>query len=97
MYLELDFEVLTKLGKGAFSDVYLVRKKKTKDLFAMKVLETGNLSEDTLAAFKKEMRVYRSIEGGYNVKLYYSFAEGDLYCFILDFASGGNFRTLLDR
>ena len=63
----------------------------------MKVLETGKLSEDTLAAFKKELRVYLSIKGGYNVKLYYSFSEGEIYCFILDFASGGSLRALIEK
>ena len=72
-----------------------MRKRKTKDLFAMKVMEIEDLNEDRMQAFKKEQKIYRSIGGVYNVNLYYSFKEDNLYFFILDFGSGGTFRTLI--
>jgi hypothetical protein len=48
-----------------------------------------------MEAFKKEQKIYKSINGNFNVKLYYSFREENLYFLILDFGPGGNFRTLL--
>lgn len=44
----IDFEIIRLLGKGAYSEVYLVRNINTKDLFAMKVVEVENISGDTL-------------------------------------------------
>ena len=41
----IDFEVIKKLGRGSYSEVYLVRKKNTRDLFAMKVMEIEDLNE----------------------------------------------------
>ena len=49
-----------------------------------------------MKAFKKEQKIYRSINGEYNVKLYYSFREENLYFFILDFGCGGTLNSLLE-
>lgn len=53
------------------------------------------MNEEKIDTFKKEQKVYKSISGEFNVKLYYSFREENLYFFILDFGCGGNFRKLL--
>ena len=72
-----------------------MRKKNTRDLFAMKVMEIEDLNEERMQAFRKEQKIYRSISGLFNVKLYYSFREDNLYCFVLDFGAGGTLRRLL--
>lgn len=46
-----DFEVLRLLGKGTFGQVYQVRKKDTKRIYAMKVLSKKSLSE------RKKLRI----------------------------------------
>lgn len=89
--------MLERIGEGSFSEVYLVRKKNTQDLFAMKVIEIAELDEGRLSAFRKEQRIYRSIRGGSNVKLYYSFSEDNLYFLLLDYCCGGSLRSLLHR
>jgi serine/threonine protein kinase len=38
-----DFEVVSVLGKGAFGKVYLVQKKDTKDVYAMKSLRKDTI------------------------------------------------------
>lgn len=48
-------------------------------------------------AFKKEQKIYRSISGSFNVKLYYSFREDNLYFFMLDYGRGGTLRQLLEE
>ena len=37
-----DFQILKFLGKGAFGRVYLVRRKSTKDLYALKHIKLEN-------------------------------------------------------
>ena len=37
-----DFEFLKPLGKGAFGRVYLVKRKATGDLYAMKIVDSTN-------------------------------------------------------
>jgi p70 ribosomal S6 kinase len=41
-----DFDVLKALGKGAFGKVYLVRRKPTKDLYALKHIELDHNEEN---------------------------------------------------
>lgn len=84
--------MLESIGKGSYSEVYLVRKKNTSDLFAMKVIEIESFNEERIRAFKQEQKIYKSITGGFNVKLYYSFSVNNLYFLILDYGVGGSFR-----
>lgn len=37
-YIKLDFDIIKLIGKGAYSQVYLVKNTTTLDLFAMKVV-----------------------------------------------------------
>ena len=59
----IDFQILKEIGRGSYSEVYLVRKRNTLDLFAMKVMEIEDLNEQRMLAFKKEQKIYRSIVG----------------------------------
>lgn len=47
-FMWTDFSIIKLLGKGAYSEVYLVRNKITGDLSAMKVVEVENINTDTL-------------------------------------------------
>jgi p70 ribosomal S6 kinase len=41
-----DFDILKLLGKGAYGKVYLVRRKRTKDLYALKHIELNHSEEN---------------------------------------------------
>ena len=58
----------------------------------MKVIEIEYFNQDRIRAFKQEQKIYKSITGGFNVKLYYSFSVNNLYFLILDYGVGGSFR-----
>jgi serine/threonine protein kinase len=63
----------------------------------MKVIEIENQNMDRIRAFKQEQKIYKSITGGFNVKLYYSFSLSNLYFLILDYGCGGSLRQLLEN
>ena len=63
----------------------------------MKVIEIEHLNKDRIHAFKQEQKIYKSITGGFNVKLYYSFGKANLYFLILDYGCGGSFKQLLEK
>lgn len=63
----------------------------------MKVIEIECFNQERVRAFKQEQKIYKSITGGYNVKLYYSFSVNNLYFLILDYGCGGSLRTLLEN
>jgi serine/threonine protein kinase len=63
----------------------------------MKVIEIECFNQERIRAFKQEQKIYKSITGGFNVKLYYSFSVNNLYFLILDYGCGGSFRQLLEK
>lgn len=63
----------------------------------MKVIEMGNMDHERMTAFKQQQKIYKSITGGFNVKLYYSFGVNNLYFLILDYGCGGSLSQLLQK
>lgn len=45
------FNVIERLGKGSFGSVYLVEKKSTKNLYAMKILEKQKVLKQNLVRY----------------------------------------------
>jgi hypothetical protein len=88
-YLE-DFEILSVIGKGAYGQVFLVKKHLEKKLYAMKVLRKaaivvhGKETEHT----KNERSILEEISHPFIVKLYYAFQCPSKLYLILKYASG---------
>lgn len=62
------------LGKGAFGRVYLVRRKKTRDIYALKAIRIDkNWGEHELESIKNEYGIYKKIEGDHLVAATFSF------------------------
>eukprot|EP00294_Goniomonas_avonlea_P006280 CAMPEP_0114559828 /NCGR_PEP_ID=MMETSP0114-20121206/11128_1 /TAXON_ID=31324 /ORGANISM="Goniomonas sp, Strain m" /LENGTH=462 /DNA_ID=CAMNT_0001745321 /DNA_START=12 /DNA_END=1400 /DNA_ORIENTATION=+ len=93
-----DFFLLKVIGRGAFGKVMLVRKKDTKDLFAMKILSKEMLiRRNQVGRTKAENRILRSVDHPYVVGLRYAFqAETKLYL-VLDYVNGGDLFTHLQN
>eukprot|EP01098_Paradermamoeba_levis_P010184 TRINITY_DN4279_c0_g1_i1.p1 TRINITY_DN4279_c0_g1~~TRINITY_DN4279_c0_g1_i1.p1 ORF type:complete len:436 (-),score=108.01 TRINITY_DN4279_c0_g1_i1:117-1397(-) len=77
--LPQDFEVLRTLGKGCFGTVYLVRRKQTKDLFALKAVKKMLPKKNVVMAEKTALSV---IESPFVAKLYSTF-QGQRYAYFL--------------
>ncbi len=71
----VDFAIIKLLGKGAYSEVYLVRNITTGDLFAMKVVEVESINPETLEALKKEQEIYKKISSEFAIQLFESFSD----------------------
>lgn len=69
-----DFEVIKFLGKGAFGKVYMVRRKKTKDIYALKMIKIQqNWDQKELDSIKNEHEILSKIAGEHLVKAPFSF------------------------
>lgn len=90
--------MLRFLGKGAFGRVYLARRIVTQDLYAMKIvkLEHGSNSPK-ITDIMNELGIFRKISGDHLVKAAFSFTDGDLHFFLLEYMEGGDFAGMLDR
>jgi serine/threonine protein kinase len=53
-----DFDFLKPLGQGTFGAVYLVRKKTTKDLFALKIIDCSNKD---ISKYMESLRLEKNI------------------------------------
>ena len=70
-----DFEFLDILGVGAYGAVWKVKKISTKDVYAMKVIDTSERkSKNFIKTLKAEKDVFSIIEGDFIAKAYYSFS-----------------------
>jgi len=90
-----DFDLLQDLGKGAFGDVFLVRKNKGSDLgqhFALKMIYKKKIKEDEHYSihFKSERTALGVVrDGTFLSTLFYAFqTETNLYL-VMDYNSGG--------
>ena len=92
----LGFELLSFLGKGAFGQVYLARRQKTNDLYALKIVHIKpGWDEEKLSSIKNEHEIFKKIAGDHLVKAPFSFQEGMVHFFVMDFMPAGDFSALL--
>lgn len=85
-----DFELLNVIGKGSFGKVIQVRKKDTKKIYAMKVLNKKTIIErNELEHTKAEKSILQKLCHPFLVNLNYSFQTPDKLYFIMDYVNGG--------
>ncbi|CAD8102568.1 unnamed protein product [Paramecium primaurelia] len=90
-----DFEFIQVLGVGAFGAVWLVCKKKTKDYYAMKVIDCRNKNMNEIQNLRAEKNVFEILEGDFVVKAFYSFIQDNCLLFLLEYMMGGDFSQVL--
>lgn len=91
-----DFHMVKTIGNGSFGRVFLVRRKETGKLYAMKVLKKKTIKEKhQVEHTRTERRVLGRINHPYIVKLHWAFASSSNLHFVLDYCSGGELYRLL--
>eukprot|EP01017_Pseudomicrothorax_dubius_P044262 TRINITY_DN7461_c0_g2_i1.p1 TRINITY_DN7461_c0_g2~~TRINITY_DN7461_c0_g2_i1.p1 ORF type:complete len:839 (-),score=239.52 TRINITY_DN7461_c0_g2_i1:1-2517(-) len=93
-----DYEFLSLISKGKFGRVWLVRKRATDDLYAMKIVELqfDKGMKNQLKSLNAEKKVYERIEGQFVVKALETFRHEQFLCFVMEFMIGGDFAAILD-
>ncbi|KAJ3064027.1 serine/threonine protein kinase psk1 [Podochytrium sp. JEL0797] len=86
-----DFEALRVIGQGGYGKVFLVRKKTTNALYAMKVLKKATLiiHTKTVEHTKNERTILSQLTHPFIVKLHYAFQTPAKLYLILQYAPGG--------
>jgi len=91
-----DFVKIKLLGRGDVGKVYLVQRRDTEELYAMKVLSKDEmLKRNKVKRVLTEREILATTDHPFIVTLYWSFqSKGHLY-FVMDYCAGGEFfRTL---
>ena len=91
-----DFEVIKRISRGAYGNVLLVRKKDTKRLFAMKVMDKQLLRrKNMIDQVVTERDAMALVVNPFCVKLYYSFRSESALCLVMEYMVGGDLSSLL--
>jgi serine/threonine protein kinase len=87
---ENSFDILRTLGKGYFGRVFLVEKKDTKELFALKVISKLDIiKRQFFENLKNEKRIMQQINSPFLVNMEYCFASPSYVFFAMKFKQGG--------
>ncbi|KAH3756949.1 AGC/NDR/NDR protein kinase [Pelomyxa schiedti] len=93
-----DFITICILGRGAFGEVRLVRKKNTNEIFAMKKLSKADMMKKNQVAHvraERDILVAAHNNNPWVVKLHYSFQDDDYLYLIMEYLPGGDMMGLL--
>jgi serine/threonine kinase 38 len=91
-----DFETLTIIGRGAFGEVRVCRKKDNQEVFAMKMMKkTDMLKKNQVEHIRSERNVLALANNPWVVKLHYSFQDQVNLYLAMEYLAGGDLMTIL--
>lgn len=94
---EQDFDMIQVIGRGAFGEVRLVRKKSTGEVFAMKKLKKSEMiKKNQISHVRAEREILTVADSlAWIVQLDCSFQDSDYLYLVMEFCSGGDMMTWL--
>lgn len=93
-----DFEMITQVGQGGYGQVFLARKKDTREVCALKILNKSLLLKlDETRHVLTERDILTNTRLEWLVKLLYAFQDAEKVYLAMEFVPGGDFRTLLNN
>lgn len=87
-----DFEILSKLGEGAFSSVYKVMRKSDNQFYALKKVQLGSLKPKEKENALNEVRILASVSHPNIIAYKEAFIDdsSNILCIIMELAEGGD-------
>ncbi|RMZ84594.1 hypothetical protein DV737_g1151, partial [Chaetothyriales sp. CBS 132003] len=92
-----DFEIIKPISRGAFGSVYLAKKKRTGEYFAIKVLRKSDMIAKNQVTNVKAERAIMMWQGesDFVAKLYYTFSSKDCLFLVMEYLNGGDCAALV--
>jgi serine/threonine-protein kinase RIM15 len=92
-----DFEVIKPISRGAFGSVYLSKKKRTGEYFAIKVLRKADMVAKNQVTNVKAERAIMMWQGesDFVAKLYWTFSSKDYLYLVMEYLNGGDCASLV--
>lgn len=92
------YELLEKLGSGAFSTVHLATDRLSQAKVAVKIIDREKISQQTETYFRREVEIQKSLNHPNIVKVYICYEELDHFYLVLELVEGGElFDRILQR
>ena len=79
-----DYKIIKQIGKGSFAQVYEVEEKKTKKHYALKMIETNDLSKEDLDSIDQEIKILIQMECENSTELIKSFKDSENVYLVLE-------------
>uniref|UniRef100_A0A1I7Y6Q3 non-specific serine/threonine protein kinase n=2 Tax=Steinernema glaseri TaxID=37863 RepID=A0A1I7Y6Q3_9BILA len=94
-----DFDVLKTIGRGAYGEVQLVRKRSNKNLYAMKLLNKQEMLEEikskNSAFYWHERDIMAHTDSEWIVRLHYAFQDARYLYMVMEYLPGGDLASFL--
>jgi serine/threonine kinase 38 len=91
-----DFEKIKIIGRGAFGEVMIVRKKDSGEIFAMKVMrKIDMIKKNQVQHIRAERDLLSAADNPWVVKLFYSFQDENNLYLVMEYLPGGDLMTVL--
>lgn len=94
-----NFDFIKVLGTGGFATVYMVRKRTTGMLYAMKMVKKDGVKQDRVrfAQVYTERQILEQLKNPFLVQLHYAFVTTNYYCLVIDLCTGGELFYYLQK
>ncbi|KAJ6238749.1 serine/threonine-protein kinase pkga-related [Anaeramoeba flamelloides] len=91
-----DFELIKRISRGAYGQVFLAKKKQTNDFFAIKVLKKVDMIlKNQVQNIKSERSIMTETGNHFSIKLYYSFQSKKNLYLVMEYCPGGDMYSIL--
>ncbi|KAI8900263.1 kinase-like domain-containing protein [Globomyces pollinis-pini] len=92
-----NFQIIKQIGQGGYGQVYLVQKKDTQEICALKKMSKSLLHKlGEIKHILTERDVLTKTQSPWLVKLLYAFQDMESVYLAMEYVPGGDFRTLLN-
>ncbi|XP_064359084.1 LOW QUALITY PROTEIN: myotonin-protein kinase [Dromaius novaehollandiae] len=93
-----DFEILKVIGRGAFSEVAVVRMKESGQIYAMKIMNKWDmLRRGEVSCFREERDVLVNGDKRWITQLHFAFQDEHFLYLVMEYYVGGDLLTLLSK
>ncbi|XP_043854238.1 myotonin-protein kinase isoform X9 [Dromiciops gliroides] len=93
-----DFEILKVIGRGAFSEVAVVKMRRTGQVFAMKIMNKWDiLKRGEVSCFREERDVLVNGDPRWVTQLHFAFQDENYLYLVMEYYVGGDLLTLLSK
>ncbi|XP_056397049.1 myotonin-protein kinase isoform X2 [Hyla sarda] len=93
-----DFDIIKVIGRGAFSEVAVVRKRSNAQVYALKIMNKWDLlKRSDVACYREEREVLVNGDRRWITQLHFAFQDDNYLYLVMDYYVGGDLLSLLSK
>merc|ERR1719397_666120 len=97
-YSMTDFDPVKTIGRGAFGEVRVVRKRDDNQVYALKMMRKKEMvAKKQVTHIRAERNLLAAADNTWLVKLHYSFQDDTFLYLVMEYCAGGDLMTILMR